>query len=91
MSESDLIISSSHPQAVSYSGALVVQPSVDDSNQGLTLVPVRHRSRRPDIGKRRLRRPFTVAEVEVLVQAVEKLGTGRCVVLIFYYLKCAWR
>jgi hypothetical protein len=77
MSESDLIMSSSHPQAVSYSGALVVHPSVDDSNQGLTLVPVRHRSRRADIGKRRLRRPFTVAEVEVLVQAVEKLGTGR--------------
>lgn len=78
MSESDLIVSSSHPQAVSYSGALVVHPSVvDDSNQGLTLVPMRHRSRRADISKRRLRRPFTVAEVEVLVQAVEKLGTGR--------------
>lgn len=78
MSESDLIIGSSHPQAVSYSGALVVHPSVvEDSKQGLTLVPMRHRSRRADIGKRRLRRPFTVAEVEVLVQAVEKLGTGR--------------
>lgn len=78
MSESELIINSSHPQAVSYSGALVVHPSVvDDSNQGPTLVPMRHRSRRADIGKRRLRRPFTVPEVEVLVQAVEKLGTGR--------------
>jgi hypothetical protein len=77
MSEYDLIIISSHPQAVSYSGDFVVHPSVDDSNQGLTLVPVRHRSRRADIGKRHLRRPFTVAEVEVLVQAVENLRIGR--------------
>jgi len=27
--------------------------------------------------QRRIRRPFSVAEVEALVQAVEKLGTGR--------------
>ena len=54
-----------------------MQPSVDDSNKGLTLVPVRHRSRRADIGKCHLRRPFTVAEVEVLVQAVGNLRIGR--------------
>lgn len=28
-------------------------------------------------GRRRIRRPFTVAEVVALVDAVEKLGTGR--------------
>ena len=28
-------------------------------------------------GKRRIRRPFTVTEVEALVNAVETLGTGR--------------
>ena len=36
-----------------------------------------HRSRRADIGKHGSRRPFTIVEVEVLVQVVEKLGTGR--------------
>ena len=30
-----------------------------------------------EIAPRRIRRPFSVAEVEALVQAVEKLGTGR--------------
>jgi len=84
VSEFDLINVSSHPRAVSYSRALVVHSSVVEYNkQGLTVVPTRHRSRRADTGKRRLRRPFTVVEVEVLVQAVEKLGTGRCVILLF--------
>jgi hypothetical protein len=31
----------------------------------------------PEFGQRRIRRPFTVSEVEALVQAVERLGTGR--------------
>lgn len=31
----------------------------------------------PEMGQRRIRRPFTVSEVEALVQAVERLGTGR--------------
>ncbi|XP_024013768.1 telomere repeat-binding protein 6 [Eutrema salsugineum] len=31
----------------------------------------------PEIVQRRIRRPFTVSEVEALVQAVEMLGTGR--------------
>ncbi|KAL5207963.1 hypothetical protein ABZP36_032398 [Zizania latifolia] len=34
-------------------------------------------SKRSDFGQRRIRRPFSVAEVEVLVKAVEQLGTGR--------------
>ncbi|KAK6933165.1 hypothetical protein RJ641_036059 [Dillenia turbinata] len=33
--------------------------------------------RRSELAKRRIRRPFSVTEVEALVQAVEKLGTGR--------------
>ncbi|XP_062232434.1 telomere-binding protein 1-like isoform X2 [Phragmites australis] len=35
------------------------------------------KSKRSDIGQRRIRRPFSVAEVEALVEAVEQLGTGR--------------
>lgn len=55
-----------------------MHPSVvDNNNQGSTL------SRRADIGKLHLRRPFIVSEVEVLVQEVENLGTGRCVFFLF--------
>ncbi|CAA0821947.1 Telomere repeat-binding protein 5 [Striga hermonthica] len=42
----------------------------------LAVVPLR-KSKRSESAQRRIRRPFTVAEVEALVQAVEKLGTGR--------------
>ncbi|XP_039016302.1 telomere repeat-binding protein 5-like [Hibiscus syriacus] len=47
------------------------------SVEALTLVPVHHRARRHEFVQRRIRRPFSVSEVEALVQAVEKLGTGR--------------
>ena len=40
---------------------------------GLAVVPFAQNA----INKRRIRRPFSVAEVELLVQAVEELGTGR--------------
>uniref|UniRef100_A0A7N0UL44 Uncharacterized protein n=1 Tax=Kalanchoe fedtschenkoi TaxID=63787 RepID=A0A7N0UL44_KALFE len=40
--------------------------------------PPNHRkSKHSEAGQRRIRRPFSVSEVEALVQAVEKLGTGR--------------
>ncbi|XP_073150186.1 telomere repeat-binding protein 2-like [Henckelia pumila] len=42
----------------------------------LAMVPLK-KSKRSDSAQRRIRRPFTVSEVEALVQAVEKLGTGR--------------
>ncbi|KAL0390429.1 UNVERIFIED_CONTAM: Telomere repeat-binding protein 5 [Sesamum calycinum] len=42
----------------------------------LAVVPLRT-LKRSESAQRRIRRPFTVAEVEALVQAVEKLGTGR--------------
>ncbi|XP_051134319.1 telomere repeat-binding protein 5 [Andrographis paniculata] len=51
-------------------------------SESKALVPVmKHaslrKSKRSESAQRRIRRPFTVAEVEALVQAVEKLGTGR--------------
>lgn len=64
-------------------GALIVHPGLgkrDTTNSlhgGLAMVHVPPKSRILDIGKRRVRRPFSVAEVEALVHAVEKLGTGR--------------
>lgn len=35
------------------------------------------RTEQQQAAHRRIRRPFSVTEVEALVQAVEKLGTGR--------------
>ncbi|MQM00076.1 hypothetical protein Taro_032812 [Colocasia esculenta] len=54
------------------SKALVVLPAMNA--EALDIVP---KSRRSEAGQRRIRRPFSVSEVEALVQAVEKLGTGR--------------
>lgn len=48
------------------------------------MVPLRNKPKRSEATQRRVRRPFSVAEVEALVQAVEKLGTGRCVVCFQY-------
>ncbi|XP_020240782.1 telomere repeat-binding protein 3-like isoform X2 [Asparagus officinalis] len=44
--------------------------------EALPMVPV-HKTRESELVHRRIRRPFSVSEVEALVQAVEKLGTGR--------------
>ena len=52
-----------------------VAPSEDGA---LAIVPL-CKPRPSDIGLRRTRRPFTVGEVEVLVEAVELIGTGRSV------------
>ncbi|XP_031254976.1 telomere repeat-binding protein 5-like [Pistacia vera] len=57
------------------SKALVTVPAM--SVEALAVVPVHRKSKRSEIIQRRIRRPFSVAEVEALVQAVEKLGTGR--------------
>ncbi|XP_019450228.1 PREDICTED: telomere repeat-binding protein 4-like [Lupinus angustifolius] len=54
---------------------LVAVPAI---NMGaLAMVPFRRKSGNHDFSQRRIRRPFSVLEVEALVQAVEKLGTGR--------------
>nr|ACN27007.1 unknown [Zea mays] len=57
------------------SRALFLVPAADP-NAG-AVVPANKTKRSPEQGHRRIRRPFSVAEVEALVLAVEKLGTGR--------------
>ena len=63
--------------AVPTSSALILHPSQvkNDGLNGLAVVPFEQNA----VIKRRMRRPFSVTEVEVLVEAVEKLGTGRSV------------
>ncbi|XP_061357606.1 telomere repeat-binding protein 3-like isoform X2 [Gastrolobium bilobum] len=56
------------------SGALVPVPA---STEALSVVPVSQKTKRSEYVQRRTRRPFSVSEVEALVQAVEELGTGR--------------
>lgn len=57
------------------SQALVAVPPI--SAKALAVVPFHRKSGHPAYVQRRMRRPFSVSEVEALVQAVEKLGTGR--------------
>lgn len=57
------------------SRALVTVPAMNHP-RALAVVPMR-KSKRSEVAQRRIRRPFSVSEVEALVQAVEKLGTGR--------------
>ncbi|CAK9139155.1 unnamed protein product [Ilex paraguariensis] len=56
------------------SRALVAIPAMNVD--ALAVVPMR-KSKRSEAVQRRIRRPFSVSEVEALVHAVEKLGTGR--------------
>lgn len=58
------------------SRAIVAVPALNV--EALAVVPVNQKARRSELAQRRTRRPFSVAEVEALVQAVEQLGTGRC-------------
>lgn len=57
--------------------ALVALP--EGTPQALAVVQSHQKSKRSEMAQRRIRRPFSVTEVESLVQAVEKLGTGRYV------------
>lgn len=43
----------------------------------LAIIPVTQKKNRLELSQRRIRRPFSVPEVEALVEAVEQLGTGR--------------
>ncbi|KAI7756559.1 hypothetical protein M8C21_009869 [Ambrosia artemisiifolia] len=46
--------------------------------EALAIVPLNHKvSKKSELSQRRTRRPFSVSEVEALVEAVETLGTGR--------------
>ncbi|KAF4365411.1 hypothetical protein F8388_012776 [Cannabis sativa] len=61
---------------MSDSRALVVVPAI--SMEALAVVPANKKSKRSsELAQRRTRRPFSVTEVEALVEAVEELGTGR--------------
>ncbi|KAG5408432.1 hypothetical protein IGI04_004751 [Brassica rapa subsp. trilocularis] len=57
------------------SRALVPVSSLEPD--ALAIVPLNEKSKRTEVSQRRTRRPFSVAEVEALVAAVEELGTGR--------------
>lgn len=57
------------------SRALVAFP--EETPQALAMIPAHQKSKRAELAQRRIRRPFSVDEVEALVQAVEKFGTGR--------------
>ncbi|GAA0140028.1 hypothetical protein LIER_01456 [Lithospermum erythrorhizon] len=63
----------SQDKSVADSKVLVAVPPTNAEAQNM--VPMRKPKRSESA--RRIRRPFTVSEVEALVQAVEKLGTGR--------------
>ncbi|KAK4551781.1 hypothetical protein RGQ29_032258 [Quercus rubra] len=65
---------SSTGNAMPETQALVAVPAT--SMEPLAVVPFDQKSH-PEFVRRRIRRPFSVSEVEALVQAVEKLGTGR--------------
>ena len=58
------------------SRALVAAPAMNV--EALAMVPVM-KLKQSEVVQCRIRRPFSVSEVESLVQAVEKLGTGRYV------------
>ncbi|KAL8141012.1 hypothetical protein V2J09_007033, partial [Rumex salicifolius] len=49
----------------------------EENAEALEVVPPLKMSKRQEMAQRRIRRPFSVTEVEALVGAVEKLGTGR--------------
>ncbi|XP_022148445.1 telomere repeat-binding protein 2-like isoform X2 [Momordica charantia] len=57
------------------SKALVTVPAM--AVEAVAVVPVGQKSKQFEVGHRRMRRPFSVAEVEALVHAVETLGPGR--------------
>ncbi|KAK6646069.1 hypothetical protein PHAVU_L006443 [Phaseolus vulgaris] len=68
-------INTSGEKKLSDSKELITVPEM--GMEALAVLPGHQKSKRTEIAQRRIRRPFSVAEVEALVQAVEKLGTGR--------------
>lgn len=73
---------SSPEKTTANSLALVAVPPTNV--EALAMVPLRSKPKRPEAAQRRVRRPFSVAEVEALVQAVEKLGTGRFAFILLH-------
>ncbi|CAH9135298.1 unnamed protein product [Cuscuta epithymum] len=78
--ERDCDLDPSHPDDVSSdksaAGSRTLVPVSGANMESRATVPV-WKPKRNKAERRRIRRPFSVAEVEALVQAVEKLGTGR--------------
>ncbi|XP_022765135.1 telomere repeat-binding protein 3 isoform X2 [Durio zibethinus] len=70
-SPTDMLTDKSLPD----SRALVPVPAMNV--ESLAVVPFNQKIRKSELAQRRTRRPFSVSEVEALVQAVEELGTGR--------------
>ncbi|KAE8732398.1 TRF-like 2, putative isoform 2 [Hibiscus syriacus] len=54
---------------------LIAAPAL--SMETLAVVRAHKKPKQSEVAQRRIRRPFFITEVEALVQAVEKLGTGR--------------
>lgn len=54
-----------------------VVPIPQTNIEPLAIVPANQKNKHYELSLRRIRRPFSVSEVEALVQAVEELGTGR--------------
>ncbi|XP_057788968.1 telomere repeat-binding protein 4 isoform X2 [Salvia miltiorrhiza] len=52
-------------------------PVSPTNSESLAVVPANPKPKRSELSQRRTRRPFSVGEVEALVEAVERLGTGR--------------
>ncbi|KAM0908729.1 hypothetical protein ACQ4PT_015267 [Festuca glaucescens] len=66
----------SSPEKASANSRAIVPVAPVDSSAG-AIVLANKAKRSSEQGQRRIRRPFSVSEVEALVVAVEKLGTGR--------------
>lgn len=70
--------------------SLALVPVPARSTEPLAVVPVSQKTRCSELVQRRTRRPFSVSEVEALVQAVEELGTGRSDAMIFVSMIFTW-
>ena len=52
-------------------------PVSPTNSESLAVSPANPKPKKNELSQRRTRRPFSVGEVEALVEAVERLGTGR--------------
>ncbi|CAI0393081.1 unnamed protein product [Linum tenue] len=57
--------------------AQVAAPALNGTAGALSVISANRKSKQAEMAQRRIRRPFSVTEVEALVQAVEQIGTGR--------------
>lgn len=64
-------------QSLSESRALIPTPVPATNVEALTAVSVNQKFQKPELAQHRIWRPFSIPEVEALVQAVEEIGTGR--------------